>query len=384
MKINRSNKKKGVAYSTIVILALIGILLVSLWSYSQLATGSIFGGSITQRTPQDVAVSNLELAKQFLTQNLKFSSETSSLDIAANGGTQFGSTYWYCDSEPTPPEVNEVNFALSNETLNFMNAYVQTIPNSNLAKSGIQVSKYNCAGVYDKGQATCMQQDSTQCESFQTTGTQGGTIQITKPAQVQYTGDIAADVSPDRFYWMYYKLYDDTKNSGLLRAIASGLRDTCPTRTTGAQPSQARLQFALQKACDHYESLLAEPDGTRYVKCNIEVLCADTATPVACMNTPCKRSAFNQQLCWNTASQSPLVSNIGNSVRNFVSGLGGTAAEAQGGAFAGIRIKVTLTDNKFNIPSTEGIQPLVWNIWAQTQIANQECRPIDSNTSIGS
>lgn len=362
MKEKRAVKKKGVAYSTIAILALLGILMVSIWSYSQLATGSRFGLTLTQREPQDIAVSNLELAKQFLTQNLKFSSETAALDIAANGGTQYGATYWYCDSQPNPPTTSEVNYAMSNMALNFTNAYIATIPNSQLEKLGVQVSNYGCAGVYDNGHDLCTQQDSSQCEGFQTTGTQGGTIQITTPAQVQYTGNLAADVNPNRFYWMYYKLYDDTLNSGLLRSIAAGLRDTCPTQTMDAQ---GRLQIALQKACDHYENLLAEPDGTKYVQCTMTVLCADTSNPGSCLNTPCQRTTSNQQLCWTSASQSAASENQGK------------IASAQGAAFAGIRVKVTLTDTKFNIPSSTGLQPLVWNLWAETQISNQECRPIN-------
>jgi hypothetical protein len=368
MKEKRITMKKGVAYSTIAILALLGILMVSIWSYSQLATGSRFGLTLTQREPQDIALSNLELAKQFLTQNLKFSSQTAALDIAANGGTQSGATYWYCDSQPTPPETNEVNYAMSNTILNFTNAYIATIPNSQLERLGVHVSNYNCAGVYDNGHDLCTQQDSSQCEGFQTTGTQGGTIQITSPAQVQYTGSLAADDSPNRFYWMYYKLYDDTKASGLLRSIAAGLRDTCPTQTMDAA---SRLQIALQKACDHYENLLAEPDGTKYVQCKMEVLCADTQNPGSCINTPCHRPALTQQLCWTSASQSS-ASNQNQ----------GKIASAQGAAFAGIRVKVTLTDTKFNIPSSEGLQPLVWNLWAETQISNQECRPINGGTTV--
>jgi len=360
--------RKGVAYSTVAILALLGILMVSIWSYSQLATGSRFGLTLTQREPQDIAVSNLELTKQFLTQDLKFSSQTSALSIAANGGTQAGVAYWYCDSQPTPPETNEVNYAMSVTIKNFTNAYIATIPNSDLEKLGVQVSQYNCAGVYDNGHDLCTQQDSSQCEGFQTSGMDGGTIQITTPSQAQYTGSLAADVSPNRFYWMYYKLYDDTKASGLLRSIATGLRDSCPTQRANAE---GRLQFALQKACDHYENLLAEPDGTKYVTCKIEVLCKDFSSPVACVNTPCQRTALDQQLCWTSASQSAPDQSQEQ----------GNTASLQAAAFAGVRLKVTLTDTKFNIPSADGLQPLVWNLWAETQIANQECRPIDSGGS---
>lgn len=362
--------QKGIAYSTVVIIALLGILLVSIWSYSQLSSGAQYSGTYTSRSNQDISVSRLEFAKRFLTQNLIFSAQTSSLDIAANGGTQYGATYWYCDSNPTPPELSEVNYALSQSTLSSMNAYVATVPNSDLASMGVQVSNYGCAGIYNPSQLNCAQQDSSHCQGFSATGTQGGTIQITTPSQVQYTGDISADATNNRFYWIYYKLYDDTKSSGLLRTISTGLRDSCNTNTV------SRLDFALSKVCDHYETLFAEPDGTKYVKCDLQVLC-NSANPVACVNTPCQRPKQTQQLCWQTASQSPL--NGEKAASDFINSLGGTAVNAQG-AFAGIRIKITLTDTKFNIPSSQGLQHLVWNLWAEASIQNQDCRPIDSGS----
>jgi hypothetical protein len=365
--------QKGIAYSTVVIVALLGILLVSIWSYSQLSSGAQYSGTYTSRQSQDISISRLETAKRFLTQNLVFSVQSSSLDIAANGGTQYATTYWYCDSEPTPPETSEVNYALSTGTLNFLNSYVATIPNSELSKIGIQVSNYGCAGIYDPGQINCDQQDSSHCESFSASGMQGGNIQVTTPSPVQYSGSITADATSNRFYWIYYRLYTDTKNSGLLRTIASGLRDSCPT----GQNSAGRLDFALSKVCSHYETLLAEPDGTKYVKCQMQILCADTANPVSCVNTPCQRPQAPQSLCWQTASQSPI--NGAQAVSDFANNLGGSAVSAQG-AFASIRVKITLTDTKFNIPSSEGLQPLVWNLWAESQIDNQQCRPIDSGS----
>jgi len=366
--------EKGIAYSTVIIIALLGILLVSIWSYSQLSSGAQYASTYSSRTSQDISISRLEFTKRFLTQNLIFSSQSSSLDIAANGGTQFGVTYWYCDSQPTPPEINEVNFAISNESLSFLNAYVATVPDSEIAKMGVLVSNYGCAGVYDPGSTNCLQQDSSHCQGFQTSGTQGGEIQVTTPSPVQYTGSITADANSNRFYWIYYKLYDDTKKNGLLSTISEGLRAACPNQNMNVQ---SRLQFALSKLCDHYESLFTEPDGTKYVKCEMQILCINTANPVACVNTPCERPQINP-LCWQTFSQSPLEGE--KYLTNFIDSLGGKAVQAQGGAIAGIRIKITLTDTKFNIPSSQGLQPLVWNLWAETQVLDQSCRPIDTGS----
>ena len=371
--------RKGVAFSTIAILALVGILLVSIWAYGQLATGSRFGASITQRQPQDIAISRLELAKQFLTQNLKFSSSSASVEIAANGGTQVPKTYWYCNDKAIPPELEEVKYSLSNSSHNFLSAYISTLSESELENLGVTVSPYECVGIDDPGQSNCLLKDTSHCESFTSTGTQGGLIEVSDPAYVSYGGDLASDVSTDRFFMFYYKLYKDTKESGLTRSIAQGLRESCTQR--GA-PSVQRLQFALQKACDHFEALFEEPDGKRYVECEYEILCIDTVNPTACTNVNCERPAFSKQLCWEKASSSPQVSVDLSGLQNFFDGIGGKTVSAQGASFGGIEIIFHLTDTKYKVSSAQGPVNLVWNLNAVLNVANQECRPIDTdNTS---
>jgi len=352
--------QKGISYSTVVILALLGILLVSIWSYSQLSSGAQYAGTYSSRTSQDIAVSRLELAKRFLTQNLVFSSQAASLAVAANGGTQFPNTYWYCGGQPTPPQLSEVQAALSNQSLNLLNSYVSTIPDSELAKAGIQVSNYGCTAVYDPGQINCMQQDSTRCEGFQTTGTNGGTIQVTTPSAVQYNGDITADNTNNRFFWMYYKLYDDTMKNGLPRALAAATRASCNSQN---------CQGLLNAICQHYETLLAEPDGTKYVQCQTKVVC----TGSACLNTPCDRPPV-QPVC-QKSTQAPFDE---KTISSFLDSLGGKIVSAQCAQQPQI-LDITLTDTKFNIPSDQGLQPLVWDIHAvEPQPPVAPCRPVDA------
>jgi hypothetical protein len=151
------------------------------------------------------------------------------------------------------------------------------------------------------------------------------------------------------------------------------MRDAC----ANSQSTEARLQFALSQVCDHYETLLAETDGTKYVKCEMQVLCTDTTNPVACVNTPCTRPQPSS-LCWQSVSQSPLEGE--KYLHDFVDSLGGKAVQAQAGGGTGVRLKIILTDTKYNIPSSQGLQPLVWNLWAETQVEDQPCRPIDSGS----
>ena len=102
----------------------------------------------------------------------------------------------------------------------------------------------------------------------------------------------------------------------------------------------------------------------------------DTVNPTACTNVNCKRPEFNQQLCWNSASSESKQINIDLSA---LDGLFGRTVKAQGGAFAGIEIIFHLTDTKFKVPSDRGLKEMVWNLYAVIDVANQECRPIDSS-----
>jgi hypothetical protein len=357
---------KGIAYATIVIVALSGVLLLSLWSYNQLATGSGYSYSYQQRTKEDMANTNLELTKRFLTQDLVFSSQEASINIAANGGTQ-ATTYWYCP-DPQPPTIQEVNFALGNLSQNYMNSYVEALKDTKMGESDLTVTQYECAAITDPGKANCMGSSET-CESFKTTATEGGTIEIKTPAKATYSGNIDANMNSNRFYWLYYKLYDDAMNNMLLRVISDSVRAQCTGPNTMAQ----KLEIAIKEACKHYEQLFAEVP--QYVKCEYEIKCLSTDNPVSCLNFDCTRPAFDKEFCYNTNANS--VSAAAKDNFPAIDGIGGKIVEAQGASIAGINLKIKLTDTKYNIPTSKGMKPLVWNIWAALDIGRQECRPIN-------
>jgi len=356
---------KGIAYSTIVIIALIGVLMVSVWSYNNLSSGTGVGGTITSVGSKDIAISRLETAKRFLSQDLSYSTQDASLDVATNGGSQAPRTFWYCNNVPVPPESNEVHFAMSNTSNYYLESYIKGLKDSEIADLGVTATKYQCNGIYDAGKELCSQKSSKDCESFKSTATQGGVITVTKPASVTYSGDLAVDNTNNRFWWIYYKLYDDTKNNLPLRVIFSSVRDQCVSSNTVAE----KIEVAIQNVCKHFEELFKE--DPQYVKCSYEIKCLDTANPVACLNTPCQKSAFAEKLCYEKTSASGFKSDIFDS-------LGGKVVSAQSGnSLGGVLVNFKLTDNKFNIPSSKGLQPLVWNFWASFDVTRQECRPID-------
>jgi len=355
---------KGIAYSVVVIVALLGVLMLSVWSYNQLSTGSRYAGTYTERTDEDIANSKLELAKRFLSQDLVYSSQEAALEVASNGGTLQSKTFWYCQADPQPPTKQEFLYALSNMSLDFLNAYIEELKDSEIANLGISASKYDCAGMYSPEGTVCSQKDSTGCEYFRSTASGNGMIQVTDPAVASYAGDLSVSNDNNRIMWIYNRLYDDTKDSKLLRVITSTLRDEC----TGPQTMQTKLEVAFDKACEHLVSVL-DTD----VKCSYSVLCESVGNPIACLNFDCKRPEMTQQLCFNSDQAS---SNQG--LGDILQIIGGKTVKAQRGVQAtGVVIKFSLTDTKFNIATSKEPKPLLFNVWAAFNIAPENCRPIN-------
>jgi hypothetical protein len=359
---NQSNFMKGIAYSVIVIIALLGVLVLTAWSYNQLTSGSKYGGTISDVGKKDIAISKLETAKRFLTLDLTFASQDSSLDVAVSGGTMGGGTFWYCEGAPTPPEPEEVAYALSNKSLSMMNAYIEGLKGSDMEKEGVTVTKYGCVGIYDPGVSLCTLKDSSKCEYFQSTATQGGLIEVNYQGEhVSYSGDLSSDNNGNRFYWIYHKLYKDTKDNKPMSIIADSVRNQC----RGPQTMEEKVEVGIKALCAHYEQLFDS-----HVKCTYEIKCLSASNPTSCLNQDCTVKSKTPSLCYNSASA--LSGDF--DIRELLSG---GVVQAQGLPVAGLELKITLTDNKFNIASSKGLQPLIWNIWYVMSIAQQQCRPID-------
>ena len=355
---------KGIAYSTIVIVALLGVLMLSVWSYTQLSTGSRYVGTYTERSDEDIANSKLELAKKFLSQDLSYSSQEAALEIASNGGTLQSKTFWYCQNNPQAPTRTEFLYALSNESLSFLNAYIDELKSSEIADLGISASTYDCAGIYSPEISACSQQNSMNCEYFTSTATGEGLIKVTDPTIVSYSGDLSVSNNDNRIMWTFTRLSDDTKDSKLLRVITSALRDEC----TGPQTMAQKLEVAFEKACEHLVSVLDSD-----VQCSYNVLCESTSNPIACLNFDCKRPEFTQQLCFQSAQASS-----SQGLKDLINNIDGTSVKAQRGVQAtGVVIQFLLTDTRYNIATSKELKPLVFNIWAAFNIAADQCRPID-------
>ncbi|NCS71594.1 MAG: hypothetical protein GW780_05560, partial [Candidatus Aenigmarchaeota archaeon] len=80
--------KKGVSFSVIPIIALLGVLALSIWAGYQLSIGSSYNKRYGDVFSEDPAVFKMETVKKILEDALKFSAQDKSIEIAANGGTR--------------------------------------------------------------------------------------------------------------------------------------------------------------------------------------------------------------------------------------------------------------------------------------------------------
>jgi hypothetical protein len=359
----KNMNSKALAFSAIAIVALLGILAVSLWSFYQLSTGSQYAGSVTGVSSEDQALTKLETTKNFLSQNLAFATEQAELDVAAQGGTQLGTTYWYCNG-PTPPSSDEINYAMSSTSINYMNSYIKSLKeNKNFAETNTTIKEYGCCDITDPGEAACLSTDSSACESFLNAAKNGGEITITDPSFVTYKGDLSATTT-GRLYWIYHNLYKDTKDNMLVQILAQGFAGECP----GTQYNKAKLEVAVKNSCQHFKEILDS-----YVDCEYKIDCLGctdgSCDTISCLNSDCKRNPIEQSAC---GSSTVSASGTGQSSAN-------SKIKMQGGSIGSARIKYTLTDNKYNIPSDTGPRPLKFIFDAVIDIPKYECTPIDKS-----
>ena len=347
---------KGAAYATIALVALIGIVGVLAYSAYQMQYSGYTSTQLSA-AQEDIARAKLEFIKQQLTQDLKFSGHQAMLITAAQGGTIYPVTYWWCNSEPQPPEPEEFAYALSNLTLNYLNLYINiTNTDPKTKQLNISIDEYKCIAIDDPGKEKCVGKNSTNCESFGTSTFGGGRIEVYSPGYKSYIGNLFTNVELNRGYWIYWNLYVAAKEKNLLmRLIAQKIRERC----TGPEDTATKLRASLDDICKGFESLF---DG--FVKCTYEIQCLGEGR--TCLNTPCERTPI-ANLCYSSSGLKSY-----ENIKRKPEGI-----EMQG-ATASARINFIFTDYKYNIPSERGLQNLKFVITAVFEAGRQECRPINS------
>jgi hypothetical protein len=345
---------KGASYAIIGLIALVGIIGVMAYSVYQMSYGGYSSGQAEQSSREDIARARLEFTKNMLTQNLKYSGHSAMLVVAAQGGTIYPVTYWWCNSKPQPPTPKEFNSALSNFSLLNLNNYINVSKeDKKMREMNIKIEEYKCVVPNDPGAEKCVGKDSSRCEAFDVGTIGGGRIEINAPAYKSYYGNLETSVEPNRGYWIYWNLYSAANKNLLMRLVNQELRERC----TGPEDTPTKLRASLDDICKGFEALFDE-----YVKCSYEILCL--AEGASCLNTPCEREPI-ETICSEKSSLKGLMK----------------AKKPEGiilqGQVASARINFILTDYKYNIPTERGMEVLRFIISTTFEAGQQECRPID-------
>ncbi|RLD97464.1 MAG: hypothetical protein DRI92_05610, partial [Aquificota bacterium] len=249
-------------YSVVVIIALLGVLGTVLWSTYQISFGGLgsgLGANTIEEFKREAAATKLDVAKMFLQQDLTFSTIQSALKIAANGGTE-KETYWFCGDEYIPPEPEEVIYALSSAGLNNMQSYVSNLrEKGGLVDLGVNVSDYNCMGIYDPGEDVCDRKDSSECEYLWATATGDNIIEVKDPVYMADADNLVAYFGSNRFYWIYWRLYNYNYTEDIQKKIQNSIKG-CVDNT---KELIIKVKKILEGICDHMENDLFDS----YVDC---------------------------------------------------------------------------------------------------------------------
>ncbi len=415
--------KKGISFSVVPLIALVGVLGLSIWAGYQLSFGGSRRDVSVGVSTEDESIQKLEQVKNMLLGGLEFSFTQAVLEIAENGGTG-SKTFWYCTFDHTIPEPEEVEFAISQRTRNYLNAYVSTATNVEGPLFEIEaiIPEYTCVGVFNPGEDSCDRQNSQECEEFATSATAGpdSLIEISDPVYVNDGADLEAHLKDIRFYWLYYRLYNDfdinDNSGGVLPDVGpewchdcyilddndnlvtiddyerekwGSVSDCvdenrkqllippapfdCPGRISGVQSDIAakwgeciagspagsikpQIEEGLENICDHYNNDNIFDD---YVTCTWEITCFSETNGNDCLASQCDRGPTD--IC-DTA---PTI---------YFQAKPPQVTTHESGS---VRFKITLEDSKYRIPSGERhFQNLVWNIYGAIQLGYPENCPI--------
>ncbi|MFH0832485.1 MAG: hypothetical protein V1900_02055 [Candidatus Aenigmatarchaeota archaeon] len=318
---------KGLEFLSMAMVGFLAAAVVLGWSMTQVGMQT----STAAKTPADEAASTMDKAKKSLSDSLMLASHQSSLEVAAAGGSLSGERVWICNGASTPPEPNEVRYSMSEKTKTIANSFIDAF---NGKMDGVTATKYSCVKVFEPGAEKCGIRSSASCESWFNSA-MGGTITVKGDEyRMLYDGDITADTISNRFWWMYYNLYNTVK-SNIMQQTMTGALQCIPV--PGPEQARNAINAAVTMLQGQFDS---------FVRCEVEYECGPGGT-ANCMNYPCP-TAFDKNLCYEPGE-------IGLQGSN------------------GARIAIKCTDTKFKIPSQEGTENLVWVIKATVAPTGTAC-----------
>jgi len=326
------NADKGIAFSSLAMVAVIGVGAIVGYMALQAKSGVWRREQISKKRTLSQPRATLETVKRFSAINLKVASKTAALDVASAGGTLGGGRYWWSGNppKPTPPSLDQVNYALSVKANRGYNSYLQGTRNG-FSQYGVKVNDCDCVGINAPKESKCPPQDSEGCESFKSYAQdQLISVEEVSGAKDRYRGNLAADVAGNRFYWTYY----NTKRG--MKKLQSWVNNKLGQICDGPESDRAKLQSSINHGCDQLDRKMF--DDNVEVSCNIT--CLDTSG--SCLNSE-TASSFDKDTCW-----------------------------AQGTTSGSFRLNVNVTDYKYTVNG----EHLTWNLMAALE-AGQNCEVVD-------
>ncbi|MGC9310360.1 MAG: hypothetical protein ACP5E4_01400, partial [Candidatus Aenigmatarchaeota archaeon] len=253
-------RKKGVAYSVIAVVALVGVLGVLGGMSYQSSIGSGVVQSTEEKYDQDLSTQRLEFAKAMLLQDVRFSTLNGVLAITKNGGTTDPETFWLCNNVPQPVTRAEFSAAISNVSLDYMGAYIQSLEKEKfLIEKDITVSDCECISVALHPAETCTHLNG----DFLGSGLTDELITVSEPALTTYKGPLNVnDVGPVRAAWFQKVLEDEFEDNHILQIISTSMAANCP------EDVQTKYEIAYEDLCAYLKKEL-DPDNPEYIICEI-------------------------------------------------------------------------------------------------------------------
>jgi len=258
-----STLRKGVAYSVIAIVALVGILAVLGGLSYQSTVGSGVSESDSLRVAQDDSTQKLEYTKGMVLQNVRFSTLSATLDITKNGGTTDPETYWTCNNVPQPVTSAEFMAAISNGSLQYMIPYIEALKKEpSLVAKDITLSDPECMSVDLPEGSAC---NHLNCDYFGS-GVADETLDVSSPVVTSYKGPLNVnDVGPVRAVHFHNVLYNFFENNEILQVMSTSMAAECP------QSELVKLQIAMEDVCDELKKRL-DPDNPEYIICEMKLI----------------------------------------------------------------------------------------------------------------
>lgn len=258
--------------SLLLLIVVVGISLTGLvYSYFSHTTTI---ERITKSLSYRIASVYLDYVKYFSRIALYFSVHEAVSQTANQGGmspsSEISPRSWICGDKVDAPEVSEVRFALSNETINFLNNYIKNFETTTILK--VNLSQVSCVDF--KVSKTDLNAGKFD-ESFEAVAT-GSNVNIEgENVNLTSINDMTERISFLRFWFMYRKFYEWAQIYGTeyINDVCKNMEKICECKNSGrcevCPPLLNELKASAQNKVSDLEKVFNDP----YIKCYYNITC---------------------------------------------------------------------------------------------------------------